>query len=103
MAMPCIGLVSLQLGKQEKEKSMNKRWQRYFWGVVMLSVLLVIGSGCSKNEEQQPEGKDSIEKITDEAAEAAVKKIRTPQDKARATRNLGDDRLEAMDKALQKQ
>ena len=82
---------------------MNKRSQRYFWGVVMLSVLLVIGAGCSKNEEQQPEGKDSIEKITDEAAEAAVKKIRTPQDKARATRNLGDDRLEAMDKALQKQ
>ena len=82
---------------------MKKRWQRYFFGVVMLSVLLVMGAGCSKSEEQQPEGKGSIEKITDEAAEAAVKKIRTPQDKARATRNLGDDRLEAMDKALQKQ
>ena len=39
----------------------------------------------------------------DEAADKAVSKIRTPKDKARATRDLADDRLDAMDKALQKQ
>ena len=41
--------------------------------------------------------------MTDQAAETAVKKIRTPIDKARATQNLGDERVEEMDKALQKQ
>jgi len=65
--------------------------------------LLTITAGCSKRGDQQVEGKGAIEKMTDEAAETAVKKIRTPMDKARATQNLGDDRLEEMDRALQKQ
>ncbi len=65
--------------------------------------LLTIPAGCSKSEEQQAGEKGAIEKMTDEAAETAVKKIRTPMDKARATQNLGDDRLEEMDRALQKQ
>jgi hypothetical protein len=41
--------------------------------------------------------------MTDQAAETAVKKIRTPIDKARTTQNIGDDRVEEMDKAIQKQ
>jgi hypothetical protein len=82
---------------------MNKRQRSHFFGAVTLSVLLVMGVGCSKNEEQGGEGKGRIEQVTDEAAETAVKEIRTPIEKARATQNLGDDRLEEMDKALQKQ
>ena len=84
-------------------KSMNKKPFYYFLRAAAVSCLLVLPAGCSKNEAQQAEEKGSIEKMTDRAAETAVKKIRTPMDKARATQNLGDDRLEAMDKALQKQ
>jgi hypothetical protein len=71
--------------------------------VIPCSLLLVLTSGCAKSEEQQDEEKGTIEKMTDQAAETAVKKIRTPIDKARATQNLGDERVEEMDKALQKQ
>ena len=41
--------------------------------------------------------------MTTEAADKAVKKIRTPLDKARATKNLGDERMKAMDEAIEKQ
>ncbi len=75
----------------------------YFLSAVIICSLLVLPSGCSKNGEQQAEEKGAIEKMTDQAAETAVKRIRTPQDKARASQNLGDKRLEEMDKALQKQ
>ena len=70
--------------------------------ILILSLSLSI-VGCSKQEEQQAEEKGSIEKMTDEAAAKAVSKIRTPKDKARATQDLGDERLDAIDKALQKQ
>lgn len=82
---------------------MNKNFYGYLLGAATISFLLVLPVGCSKNEENQAEEKGRIEKMTDQAAENAVKKIRTPQDKARATQRLGDDRLEEMDKALQKQ
>ena len=70
---------------------------------VIAVFFLIFSLGCSKNGEQQIEEKGAIEKMTDQAAETAVKKIRTPMDKARATQNLGDERTEEMDKALQKQ
>jgi hypothetical protein len=70
---------------------------------VVLSVSIAL-TGCSKQEEEQiVEEKGSIEKMTDETADKAIKKIRTPLDKARGTSNLGDKRLEEMDKALQNQ
>ena len=68
-----------------------------------VSLLLVLPTGCTKSEEKQVEGKGRIEIMTDQAAANAVEKIRTPMDKARATQNFGNDRLEEMDKALQKQ
>ena len=80
--------------------------QRLLYGflvAVIAAIPLVLGAGCAKNEEQQVEAKGRIEQATDQAAGNAVKKIRTPMDKARATQNLGNERLEAMDKALQKQ
>jgi hypothetical protein len=75
----------------------------FLLAAVVLSVSITF-TGCSKPEEEQiVEEKGSIEKITDEAADKAVKKIRTPINKARGTSNLGDKRLEEMDKALQNQ
>jgi len=74
----------------------------FLLAVVVLSVSITF-TGCSKQEEQVVEEKGRIEKMTDETADKAVKKIRTPIDKARGTSNLGDERLNEMDKALQKQ
>jgi hypothetical protein len=75
----------------------------HFICAVFTSCLLVLPAGCSKNEEPQVEEKGTIEKMTDRAAENAVKKIRTPINKARDSQSLGDDRLEEMDKAIEKQ
>ena len=82
---------------------MKKRSLYHIFTVTTLCLLLVLSSGCAKDEEQLVEEKGAIDKMTDEAAETAVKKIRTPMDKARATGNLGDERMEEMDKVLQKQ
>ncbi len=82
---------------------MNKHSMYFLPAAVVLSVSIAF-TGCSKQEEEQiVEEKGSIEKMTDEAADKAVKKIRTPINKARGTSNLGDKRLEEMDKALQNQ
>ena len=82
---------------------MNKRY--YCWLLVptLISFFLICPIGCSKSNEQQPEEKGRIQKMTDEAAETVEKKIRTPLDKARATQDLGDERMNDVDKALQKQ
>ena len=55
--------------------------------------------GCSKKEEGEPE-KGAIEKMTDEAAEVIVNKIRTPMDRARSVKELEEDRAKAMDEAM---
>jgi hypothetical protein len=82
---------------------MSKKPFKHILGAAVVSFLLVLPAGCSKSDEQQSDEKGRIEKMTDQAAETAVKKIRTPMDKARATQKIGDDRLEEMDKTLQKQ
>ena len=84
----------------------NKKSLYFFVGSVALAFALIFQAGCTKNDEQQAveiEEKGKIEQMTDQAAETAVKKIRTPINKARATKDLGDDRLESMDKVLQQQ
>jgi hypothetical protein len=82
---------------------MNKRYFGRILVPALISLLLVFSMGCSKSKEQQTEEKGKIEKMTDEAAETVEKKIRTPLDKARATQDLGNQRVDEMDKALQKQ
>lgn len=84
----------------------HKKSLYYFLGVAAIGFVWVFQAGCTKNDEQQAgeiEEKGRIEQMTDETAEKAVKKIRTPMDKARNTQNLGDERLESMDKTLQQQ
>jgi len=82
---------------------MNKRYLGRVLVPALISLLLVFPMGCTKSKEQQTEEKGKIEKMTDEAAETVEKKIRTPLDKARATQDLGNERVDEMDKALQKQ
>ena len=83
---------------------MNMKPACRFLGIAALGLVLILSTGCTKNEEQQAENIEEqgrIDQMTDEVAEKAVKKIRTPIEKARSTQDLGDDRMEAMDKALQ--
>ena len=83
-----------------------KKLFNYFIGIAVIVTALIFQNGCSNSSEQQAEEieeKGKIEQMTDEVAEKAVKKIRTPINKARDTQNLGDERLESMDKAMQQQ
>ena len=70
-----------------------------------LAMALVVFSlglqACSKKEEVEPEKKGAIEKMTDEVAHTAVKKIRTPIDQAHSARAIEEERAKAMDEALQ--
>jgi hypothetical protein len=71
--------------------------------LVMTLVVFSIGfSACSKKEEGEPE-KGAIEKMTDEVAHTAVKKIRTPIDQAHSARAVEEERVKAMDEALKDQ
>ena len=71
--------------------------------LVMGLVVFSIGfSACSKKEEAEPE-RGAIEKMTDEVAHTAVKKIRTPIDQAHSARAVEEERVKAMDEALQDQ
>ncbi|UCG81719.1 MAG: hypothetical protein JSV60_05440 [Desulfobacterales bacterium] len=59
-------------------------------------------SACSKKEEVEPE-KGKIDKMTDQAADAIVQKIRTPMNQARSAKQLEDERTKALDEALEEQ
>ncbi|MEA1934470.1 MAG: hypothetical protein U9N60_08575 [Thermodesulfobacteriota bacterium] len=71
--------------------------------VLAAAATLFFGIGftaCSSDGDiKQEKEKGTIDKITDKAAQKAVKEIRTPIDKARATRGLGEQRTEAIDHA----
>ena len=70
--------------------------------LVMALVVVSVGlCACSKKEEGEPEQKGAIEKMTDEVAHTAVKKIRTPIDQARSAKAIEEERAKAMDEALQ--
>ena len=69
---------------------------------VLLSAMLF--GACSKEEESISEkASRKVDEITTEAADVVVKTIRTPLDKARATKNLDDERNEVIDKAMREQ
>ena len=61
---------------------------------LLIFIPVLLFAGCSS---------EKVDDMTTEAADKAVKKIRTPLDKARATKNLGDERMKAMDEAIEKQ
>ncbi len=75
--------------------------------LLLYTVLLTItaaaaGGGCSGDKNVAEKNGETV-KATDRAASAAVKKITTPIQRAQDTRHLGNDRLQEMDKALEKQ
>lgn len=63
---------------------------------------LTVGlAACAKEESVTEKISQKVDQINTENADAAVKKIRTPLDKARATQNLGEERTEGIDQAMQ--
>jgi len=72
--------------------------------ILALVLLTLVFTGCSKEEESNSEkASNKIDEINTRNADAIVKKIKSPIDKARATKDLGDKRMEEMDKALSEQ
>lgn len=70
--------------------------------ILLIGTTVLLFTACSSEEGNIAEQtSDKIDEITTEAADAAVKKIRTPLDKARATRDLGEERMKAIDQATQ--
>jgi hypothetical protein len=69
---------------------------------IVVLIFCISFSACSKKEEVEPE-KGKIEKMTDEAADAIVKKIRTPMNQARSAKDKGEERLKAFDEELKDQ
>ncbi|MBU0731188.1 MAG: hypothetical protein KKE17_02325 [Proteobacteria bacterium] len=59
-------------------------------------------TGCSKEESKVDKAKNEIQKFTDKTADKAVKKIKTPIDKAKKISQVGSERLEEMEKALER-
>ena len=74
-----------------------KRHCRY---LIIASVVFCLSfSACSKAKDEES-GKGAIDKMTDRAAERAVKKIKTPIDKARAIQEKEGERTKATDEAV---
>ena len=73
--------------------------------VSAVAAMLLFGIGltaCSSGGDvDQEKKKGTIDKITDKAAEKAVNKVRTPMDKARAIKDLTEQRTEAIDHATE--
>ncbi len=93
----------MDLGKASNlsmEGGIVKRLLTY--SAVVLLFFCIGLSACSKEEEGEPE-KGKIEQMTDEAADAIVKRIRTPLDKARSAKDKGEERLKALDEELKDQ
>jgi hypothetical protein len=65
-------------------------------------VCCITFSACSKKEDVDPE-EGKIDEMTGKAADAIVKKIRTPINQARSAKELEDERVKAFDEALKDQ
>jgi len=66
-----------------------------------LLALSLAFTACSKEEGPLEKVSGKVDQINTENADAAVRAIKTPIDKARVTRNLGDQRSEGIDQAMQ--
>ena len=71
----------------------------YAYFVIVLSVFCLNFSACSQGKNEESD-KGTIDKITDRAAEKAVKHIKTPIDKARTAQEKENERTRAIDEAV---
>ncbi len=66
-----------------------------------LLAMTVSLTACSKEESPIEKVSQKVDQINTENADAAVKAIKSPINKARATQNLGGERTEGIDQAMQ--
>lgn len=93
----------MDLGKADNLSAKGGIVKRLLTYSAVVLLFFCIGlSACSKEEEAEPE-KGKIEQMTDEAADAIVKRIRTPLDKARSTKEAEDARVRALDEEALKE
>ena len=79
-----------------------KHMKKLLFYLVLLTVTAAaVGAGCSGDKNVADEN-GGTGKATDRAVSSAVKKITTPIQRAQDTQHLGDERLQEMDKALEK-
>ena len=74
--------------------------------ILILAILLaaMLYQQFDQKEESLPEqAEKKVDEITTEAADTVVRKVRTPIDKAKGTRDFGGERTDAIDKAMQGQ
>ena len=83
-----------------KSRATMKRLLMYF--AIALVVFSVDFFGCSKDENVEPT-KGRIEEMTERAADVAIKKIRTPIQKARSVRDMEETRMRSVDETLKEQ
>lgn len=72
----------------------------------ILAILLsaILFTACSSEEASITEkASNKINEINKKNADTLVKKIKSPIDKARLTQDLGDQRMEEMNRALENQ
>ncbi len=68
-----------------------------------LLVLALALVACSNEESVSEKVSQKVEQINHENADAAIKAIRSPIDKARATQNLSDERTKEINEAMKNQ
>ena len=69
--------------------------------LLALLTVVFLFTACSGEDSATEKASKQVDQVTTKAADKAVKKIRTPINKARITKDLGDERMKAMDEALQ--
>ena len=74
----------------------------FLYPVMVLLICSTMFLACSDNKETESE-KGTIETVSDKAANEAIRRIRTPIEKARSVNKLPEKRLNDMDEALKKQ
>ncbi|NTV14311.1 MAG: hypothetical protein HGA96_10345 [Desulfobulbaceae bacterium] len=67
-----------------------------------LLALTVSLTACSQEESPIEKVSQKVDQINSDNAEKVVKEIKSPLNKARATQNLGQDRSEGIDQAMEK-
>lgn len=67
---------------------------------LLLSLFFVTACGEGSVEEKLEQAEKKVDEVTDDAAEAISKKIKTPIQKAKEMAHKGDERLEEIGQAI---
>ena len=74
--------------------------------LLIIAVILAVFVFRTFNQEEESitdKASQKVDEITTKAADTVVKKVRTPLNKARRTKDLGDERTDTIDKMMKEQ